>query len=284
MKNLVGFSHRWVLKKWIDMSDDVELLARFAGEGCETSFSQLVARHLDFVHAAALRMVAGDRHLAQDVAQVVFIDLARKAGALPRGVVLAGWLYEATRFAAAKAVRIEQRRRGEHAQLLALRRELEEVRAPANVSANPASGESAEQVLSVTNRVTCLNHVRQLCLAAVLYADDHQGVYPDARGWCDALQVYYKDAGFLRCPADPDQPCGYAFNARLSGISETNLLAPSDTVVFFEAAAGWDATGGIEQVVLRHGDMVNLGFADGSARSIRGDRLTGLIWDPTPIK
>jgi DNA-directed RNA polymerase specialized sigma24 family protein len=52
-----------------------------------------VARHIDFVYSAALRVVNGDSHLAQDVAQTVFIELVRKAGSLPGDVGLAGWLH-----------------------------------------------------------------------------------------------------------------------------------------------------------------------------------------------
>ena len=92
------------------MNDDLQLLRRYAEEGSECAFSELVARHIDLVYTAALRHVAGDAHLAQDITQTVFADLARKARALPNGVVLAGWLHQATRFAAAKAVRAERRR------------------------------------------------------------------------------------------------------------------------------------------------------------------------------
>jgi RNA polymerase sigma factor (sigma-70 family) len=55
-------------------------------------------------------VVAGDRHLAQDVAQTVFADLARKAWGLPRDVVLGGWLYRHACFTASKMVRTERRR------------------------------------------------------------------------------------------------------------------------------------------------------------------------------
>jgi RNA polymerase sigma factor (sigma-70 family) len=93
------------------MCDDAELIRRYVSEHSEEAFAELVRRHLGLVYQAALRQVGGDAHLAQDVAQRVFTDLARKAGSLRDRAVLAGWLYTSTRFAAAQAVRTEQRRR-----------------------------------------------------------------------------------------------------------------------------------------------------------------------------
>jgi RNA polymerase sigma factor (sigma-70 family) len=93
------------------MTPDPELLRRYAGTKSEEAFAELVRRHLDLVYSAALRQVNGDTHLAQDVAQTVFTDLARKAAPLARRGTLTGWLYTSTHFAAAKIVRTENRRR-----------------------------------------------------------------------------------------------------------------------------------------------------------------------------
>ena len=92
------------------MTDDIQLLERFAARGDEDAFRQLVGRHVDLVYSAALRLGNGDAPLAEDVAQNVFTDLARKAGTLPRDTVLTGWLYEAARFATANVIRAERRR------------------------------------------------------------------------------------------------------------------------------------------------------------------------------
>jgi RNA polymerase sigma factor (sigma-70 family) len=91
------------------MIDDAELLRRYAEEGSADAFAELVQRNIDIVYAAALRRV-GDRHRAEDVAQSVFIDLARKARRLCRHPSLVSWLYTSTRFAALKTIRAEQRR------------------------------------------------------------------------------------------------------------------------------------------------------------------------------
>jgi RNA polymerase sigma factor (sigma-70 family) len=85
------------------------LLERYAASHCEAAFTELVSRYVDLVYSAALRQVDGDAHLAQDVTQAVFIDLARKAASMRGRTVLAGWLYTSTRYAAAKAVRCERR-------------------------------------------------------------------------------------------------------------------------------------------------------------------------------
>jgi len=92
------------------MTPDSELLRSYAEKRSEEAFAGLVKRHLHLVYSAALRQVNGDAHLAQDVAQMVFADLAHKAAALSQHRVLAGWLYTSTHFAAAKVVRTERRR------------------------------------------------------------------------------------------------------------------------------------------------------------------------------
>jgi RNA polymerase sigma factor (sigma-70 family) len=91
--------------------DDGQLLQDYASSGSERAFGELVSRHIDMVYSVALRLVRGDVHLAQDVAQTVFADLSLKAKSLAGGVVLAGWLCRHTFFVASAKVRTEQRRR-----------------------------------------------------------------------------------------------------------------------------------------------------------------------------
>src|SRR6266404_5423349 len=92
------------------MTLDAELLRRYAQVESEDAFAELVRRHLPLVYSAALRQVNGDAHLAQDVAQTTFTELARKANSLCRRPVLTGWLYTTTHFVAVKAVRAARRR------------------------------------------------------------------------------------------------------------------------------------------------------------------------------
>src|SRR5208283_2361314 len=95
----------------LNMTPDSELLRRYADTHSEEAFAELVRRHVNLVYSTALRQVNGDAHLAQDVAQTVFTDLARKAASLARRATLTGWLYTSAHFAAAKIARTENRRR-----------------------------------------------------------------------------------------------------------------------------------------------------------------------------
>jgi len=89
---------------------DGELLQHYVRDHSEPAFVELATRHINLVYSAALRQVNGDAHLAEDVTQSVFTDLARKAAKLVSHTSLTGWLYTSTRFVAANIRRTEQRR------------------------------------------------------------------------------------------------------------------------------------------------------------------------------
>ena len=85
------------------------LLQAYVTDHSEEAFRQLVERHLDMVYHTALRRT-GDPSLSEDVSQVVFTVLARKARRLKAGFGLGGWLHRTTLYEASRAVRAERRR------------------------------------------------------------------------------------------------------------------------------------------------------------------------------
>lgn len=105
-----GFQFRAATTLVESEMEDHELLHEFARNQSEAAFAELVSRHINLVYSAALRL-AGEPEFAKDVAQTVFIGLARNPNAVRNPRALAAWLYGATRFAAATALRSERRRR-----------------------------------------------------------------------------------------------------------------------------------------------------------------------------
>ena len=88
---------------------DLQLLARYTRDRAEDAFAEIVRRHLDLVHSAALRQVRSPQ-LAEEVAQSVFTDLARNAAKFKPDTIVTAWLYQVTRRTAIDVVRREARR------------------------------------------------------------------------------------------------------------------------------------------------------------------------------
>src|SRR5436190_4823520 len=102
------------------MTESRQLLPDYARTGSEPAFRELVARYVDLVYSSALRLVDGDAHRAEDVAQTVFADLARLAPKLSPQVMLGGWLHRHTCFVASKVLRGERRRQWRERQAAAM--------------------------------------------------------------------------------------------------------------------------------------------------------------------
>ena len=98
------------------MTESQRLLASYVQTGSDPAFRELVTRYIDLVYSTALRLVDGDSHHAEDVAQTVFVDLARRARTLSHDVMLGGWLHRHTCFVAAKTMRGEWRRQSRERQ------------------------------------------------------------------------------------------------------------------------------------------------------------------------
>jgi RNA polymerase sigma factor (sigma-70 family) len=88
--------------------NDWQLVSAYV-QGDEGAFADLVAKYFRMVYTLAARQV-GDPHLAEEVAQSVFIILSRKAGKLSSSVSVCGWLVQTTRFVSRDAVKMRQRR------------------------------------------------------------------------------------------------------------------------------------------------------------------------------
>ena len=94
---------------------DHQLLELYHRCGDQAAFRELLRRHFNLVHATALRHVHSAQ-LAEEVAQSVFIQLARQARFLAAGTILPAWLWRVSRRMAINVARRESRRRlREHA-------------------------------------------------------------------------------------------------------------------------------------------------------------------------
>ena len=94
---------------------DPELLQQYVESGAENAFAEIVHRYLNLAYGVARRQLR-DAHLAEEVVQLTFCLLARKAGELSHYESVAGWIYRTTYNLSLKTLRDERKRRErEHA-------------------------------------------------------------------------------------------------------------------------------------------------------------------------
>lgn len=126
-----------------------------------------------------------------------------------------------------------------------------------------------------------VSNLKQLGLAARMYAVDNKDKYPPADKWCDVLMAYAASEKVYKARNDSGPGrCSFAYNAKLSGMDEAKVSP--QTVLFFEAESGWNVSGGMELLLSkpRQPGTYVVGFADGSVQQISASRVRTLRWDP----
>jgi len=145
-----------------------------------------------------------------------------------------------------------------------------------------AMGPAFDQARERARQEACQSNLKQLCLAVIMYAQDHDETLPDA-DWANGIQPYTKNAQILICPSRPDLPVGYAFNEALVGFQMGAIARPAETVMLFESDLGGDTpVGGPDALCQQapHNGGVDLGFADGHVKWVTLDEARDLLAQP----
>ncbi len=106
-------------------------------------------------------------------------------------------------------------------------------------------------------QVSCESNLKQIGLAALMYAQDHDQRLPFTPTARTLLNPYIKNDLIWQCPSN--QGGGYAMNPTLSGANLATVAQPSETVLFYEV----DASG---QPIFPHNEGADVCFVDGHVK------------------
>ncbi|HXJ72224.1 MAG TPA: DUF4190 domain-containing protein [Candidatus Dormibacteraeota bacterium] len=126
----------------------------------------------------------------------------------------------------------------------------------------------------------CADNLKQVASSVRLNAEKHEGKFPAAADWCDAIGPQLGSEGLLQCPRRPELRAGYAYNRNVAG--RTMSSVPPDIVLLIESDRGWNATASQEDPIALsvHGKAYCVAFADGSVRQVDASELSTLRWEP----
>ena len=123
--------------------------------------------------------------------------------------------------------------------------------------------------------VACMNNLRQLSLASLMYADDHGDYLPPVEKWCDYLETYATgnigtDRSLFRCVLSKSESGSFSINGKLSGLKMEDVTGQQNRVLFFESTDGWNLHGDEKLIQCRHqkGSAFCVVFVDSHAERI----------------
>lgn len=118
-----------------------------------------------------------------------------------------------------------------------------------------------------TTKKACMSYQKQLGVGVLLYASDHDDRYPLAESWRSVAD--HQPGSRWRCP-ESKAPFTYAMNRKLSGLAESKIADPFQTVLLFDCDSNEkDRSGGPESVSYHHHGVAVMISANGSARTLK---------------
>lgn len=129
-----------------------------------------------------------------------------------------------------------------------------------------------------------LSNTKQIGLGQLMYAADHDERFCPAETWEDKVLPYAKNASLLVDPtSEPAGRSAYAMNDAASLAKQVWINDQDRTVLMFASTdPGPSAHGGASLLRVITGDQAIVGFADGSAKKLRGAASReSLIWEIT---
>jgi hypothetical protein len=119
----------------------------------------------------------------------------------------------------------------------------------------------------------CMDNLKDLALAQLVYANDYNDQLPVASRWGDLIRPYVKTSDQYRCPSIPqERGFGYAMNVRLSRQKVSRLTMPSQIPLLYDSSnLAWNAHDPVTSLPNppRHIRLNNIAFADGQVKAVR---------------
>lgn len=124
--------------------------------------------------------------------------------------------------------------------------------------------------VATDGQTACQSNLKQLMLAILMYAQDHDEVLPPAETWRDDLMPYCRNAPSFVCPVNP---WGYTYNTTLSKKPLGQIANPAEAIVLFEVGhVEPNMAADLTKVKLahRHNGGDDFAYADGHVKWLSG--------------
>jgi prepilin-type processing-associated H-X9-DG protein len=146
----------------------------------------------------------------------------------------------------------------------------------------------------IAQHVAFQNNLKQLCVAAQVYAMENKERLPSPETWPEQLEPFLDGwDGAWRDPSEPDGGRAVAMNGALrrgepnappeeQGMRLPQVHRPAQTVLFFECRPGAPPAGGPELLPdePRYLGTYVVAFCDGHVEAVEPGRIGDLVWDP----